>query len=64
MPTYRIEFDGKEKGAIGSFSHYCETVTAETFEAAVLHLYDRYEHVLGPRDVPDYRQIMLDRMNA
>lgn len=48
MTTYRIEFSGRTKGAIGVFSSYTETVEADSKESAILKLYDAYEHVHGP----------------
>lgn len=48
MKTYSIEFWGKGKGAIGAFQNCTETVQAENEEAALLKLYDKYDHVHGP----------------
>jgi hypothetical protein len=48
MTTYRIEFSGRPKGAIGVFSSYTETVEADSKETAILELYETYEHIHGP----------------
>lgn len=45
MKTYRITFSGRKIGAIGTFSTYRDTVEAENEEAAILKLYDTYEHI-------------------
>jgi hypothetical protein len=46
MKTWLIAFSGKTKGAIGAFQNCAEEVEADSSEAAVLKLYDKYEHVL------------------
>lgn len=46
MNTYRITFSGREIGAIGIMLIFRETVRAESEEAAILKLYDRFEHIL------------------
>ena len=43
--TYTITFRGRTVGAIGIFYTIKETVTALSEKAAVLSLYDRYEHI-------------------
>lgn len=49
MPKYRITFSGRNKGAIGVF-HFIETeVEAADIPSAVLALYDRFDHVHGPK---------------
>ena len=42
---WRIVFYGKRLGAIGVSQGFSETVEAESADAAVLALYDRYEHI-------------------
>lgn len=51
MNKYKIEFYGKVKGAIGSFSSFVVYVEAEDETKALVKLYDNYEHVLGPKVV-------------
>jgi hypothetical protein len=43
--TYKIHFIGRKNGAIGITYHNYVTVEAETPEAAILKLYDTYEHI-------------------
>lgn len=43
--TYRIEFGGREKFAIGHHMKCVEIVEAETPEAARLLLYDKYDSI-------------------
>jgi len=45
MKTYIINFHGRESGAIGTFSSYTETIEAPSKQAAILRLYEKYEHI-------------------
>lgn len=49
MKTFEITFTGRRIGAIGIFYVIRATRQAETPEAAILALYDEYEHIQGPR---------------
>lgn len=48
MNTYRIRFDGRKVGAIGIFYPIAATRQGENEEAAILALYDEYEHIMRP----------------
>jgi len=45
MTKFQIKFRGRLKGAIGIFEDFTETVEASDRDAAVLKLYDKYEHI-------------------
>lgn len=45
MKKYIIKFEARTKGAIGKFYKFTEKVQAETLEAAILALYDKYDHI-------------------
>lgn len=45
MKTFKLSFIGRKKGAIGVFFKIREKVIAENLEAAILKLYDKYEHI-------------------
>lgn len=45
MKTFKISFTGRKLGAIGKFYSFAEKVQAENEEAAILKLYDNYEHL-------------------
>jgi hypothetical protein len=45
---FKITFTGKTLHAIGAFYQYSEIVEAGTKEAALLRLYDKYEHIHNP----------------
>jgi hypothetical protein len=45
MQTFHLSFTARLVGAIGSFQSFTEMVKAESFEAAKLALYDKYEHI-------------------
>jgi hypothetical protein len=47
MPRYRIEFVGRQVGAIGVTYRQVVEVEAENEEAAGLKLYDTHEHIHG-----------------
>ena len=42
---FYIEFYGRENGAIGIRSHYARTVEADSRDAAILKLYENFEHI-------------------
>ena len=42
---YFFEGEARQKGAIGITHHFCDEVRAENYEAAVLKLYDKWEHI-------------------
>lgn len=42
---FRVHFRGTALGAIGAQQSFTETVEADTAEAAVLKLYEKYEHI-------------------
>ena len=45
MRLYRMIFQGRQVGAIGSMHTCAETVEAEDQQAAELKLYDTHEHI-------------------
>ena len=45
MPKFRIQFIGRERGAIGIRYATEKTVEAPDADAAVLKLYDTHEHI-------------------
>ena len=45
MKTYYIEFTGRKTGALGVTYHNIATRTAENEDAAILALYDEFEHI-------------------
>lgn len=55
MPRYAITFSGRRKGAVGAPSFWRVEVTADTPDAAIRSLYDRFEHIHmpGARQLPD-----------
>lgn len=48
MPHFRIRFTGRTKGAIGIFYPITAYREAADPDAAVLALYDAYEHIHHP----------------
>jgi hypothetical protein len=48
MKTYHITFVGRQKSAIGVSCAFTETVQAANEEAAILKLYDKYDHIQQP----------------
>lgn len=54
MKTYQIVFTGCKKGAIGIRYTISAIRSAESPEAAILALYDDYEHIHMPR-VTEYK---------
>lgn len=48
MNTYTIRFIGRKIHAIGAFYPYTTTRTAENVDAAIIALYDEYEHIQQP----------------
>lgn len=48
MKTFRVSFTGRMKGAIGKFYRIRDTVKATDPEAAVLALYEKYDHISQP----------------
>jgi len=49
MNNYKITFNGREKNAIGITYEITATVEAEDEQAALLKLYDKYEHISLPQ---------------
>jgi hypothetical protein len=49
MPTYSISFCGRRVGAIGIMQQFTEQATGDNPDAALLSLYDRFEHVFSPK---------------
>ena len=49
MHTYKISFTGHLKGAIGIFYKITDTVQATDEKAAILALYDKYDHIHHPK---------------
>lgn len=45
--TYRVNFKGRQVGAIGIFYAIADTVQGEDEEQARLKLYEKYEHISG-----------------
>lgn len=54
MPTYQIRFSGRKLGALGVVSTFYERVEAPDKDAAVLKLYDKYEHI-SPQAIVELR---------
>jgi hypothetical protein len=50
MAKFKINFRGREKGAIGQFHECTEIVEADNLEQAFLKLYDKYDSVQLPGD--------------
>lgn len=48
MKKYSISFYGRLKGAIGCFYSIVDIVCADDEKAAILKLYDKYDHVHQP----------------
>lgn len=42
---YFFEGIAREKGAIGITHHFCDEVKADSYNEAVLKLYDKWEHI-------------------
>lgn len=42
---FYVEFYGRENGAIGMRSYYARTVNADSENAAILKLYENFEHI-------------------
>lgn len=42
---YYFEGQARQKGAIGITHHFCDEVRADSYDAAVLKLYDKWEHI-------------------
>ena len=49
LNTYKISFTGRLKGAIGIFYPITDKVQATDEKAAILALYDKYEHISNPK---------------
>lgn len=49
MPTYKIRFSGRKKGAIGLTYETSADVEADNVPAAVIRLYDAHEHIENVR---------------
>jgi hypothetical protein len=43
---YFFEGIARQKSAIGMTHHFCDEVEAESKDAAVLKLYDKWEHIM------------------
>lgn len=50
--TYSISFCGRRVGAIGIMQQFTEQATGDNPDAALLSLYDRFEHVFAPKITP------------
>jgi len=42
---YFFEGIARQKGAIGITHHFCDKVKAESYDYAVLKLYEKWEHI-------------------
>jgi len=49
MNTYKISFTGRLTGSIGKVYRITDTVQATDEKAAILALYDKYEHIHQPK---------------
>lgn len=49
MKTYYVSFTGRLKNALGICYHISDTVQAVDEQAALLALYDKYEHISFPK---------------
>jgi len=47
MKTYKMEFSGREKGAIGISQRFCVSVEANFRDDAYTKLYDTHDHITG-----------------
>jgi hypothetical protein len=56
MKTYCIAFFGRLRGAIGVSCAFTKTIQATNEEAAILKMYDEYDHIQQPSitEVPVY----------
>jgi hypothetical protein len=45
MKLFRIIFNGKKRDAIGSFYSFVEYIKGEDEKAAILRLYELYDHI-------------------
>ena len=45
MKEYKFQFEGRQVGAIGTFSGFAKTVESDSLENAILKLYDTHEHI-------------------
>lgn len=45
LKTYEIHFSGRTNNSIGRTYQIVETVKAESKQAAILKLYEKYEHI-------------------
>ena len=53
MKTFRIMFNGRETGAIGTTYPIYKILDAENKEKAILSLYDEYEHIINIKFIKD-----------
>jgi len=49
MEKYKITFTARIMNAIGKLSKFTRTVEAENEQAAVLKLYEQFDHVHSPK---------------
>lgn len=42
---FKIAFNGRQLGALGTHSNYVESVWSDTYQNAVIKLYERFEHI-------------------
>lgn len=49
MKNYKVEFNGREAGAIGITYKIVVVVQAEDEKQALLKLYEKYEHISFPK---------------
>ena len=56
MYTYNIRFTGKKLGAIGAMEQFSEEVEAADEKAAILKLYEKYDHISMPKCRVLYRE--------
>jgi hypothetical protein len=47
MQTYKMEFSGREKGAIGAWQRFNLSIEANTRDEAYTKLYDTHDHLAG-----------------
>jgi ribosomal protein S27AE len=65
--SYQATFTGRVKGAIGSFQKLVAVTSGETPEAAILALYERYDHISNPQlrqFCPNCGQFLHDGRNG
>lgn len=61
--SYTIAFQGKHRGAIGHPENFTVTVQATSPKAAIIKLYDKYDHIHLPKIVHGGKTFRIPRNN-